>query len=33
MFIRTTIEVDPGPVRARVTVDPWVIGAALRVRF
>ena len=33
IFIRTTIEVDPGPVRARATVDPWVIGASLRVRF
>jgi outer membrane protein len=33
MFVRANAEVEPGPIRARAQIDPWVLSLGLRYRF
>jgi outer membrane protein len=33
MFVRANAEVEPGPIRARAQLDPWVFAIGLRYRF
>jgi outer membrane protein len=33
LFVRANAEVEPGPIRARAQIDPWVFAAGLRYRF